>query len=339
MEPPPDTLPALTWTPVKTGQELTGAGPPAMIPGTCTVHRVTYMRENQTRSEDSGMTREPSPAVRRRQLGRQLRDLRLAAGITTMEEAARRSGLSRATISRIESAKQTILPRTVRLLCQTYDIGAPLLEHLAQLAAESEDRGWLVAYSDTVPDWFERYVGEEAESARIWKYEAEFVPGLLQTAGYCRAVRVINAPDVTEQALARSVDLRLARQQLFRRDTPPEFCAVLNEAVLRRLVGGPDVMREQLEHLVALADEPHVTIQVLPFEAGAHPAMVGAFTMLHFPAADGDPTIFVEVDSGALYPGRPIDIERYTWIFDTLRSLALSRRDSVLFMSRLIAEL
>src|SRR6266508_3125888 len=97
----------------------------------------------------------PGPATRRRQLGRQLRDLRLSAGLKTMEAAAERTGLSRATISRIESAKQTILPRTVRLLCQTYGIGAPLLDHLVRLAAESEDRGWLVAYSDTVPNWFE----------------------------------------------------------------------------------------------------------------------------------------------------------------------------------------
>lgn len=101
-----------------------------------------------------------------------------------MEVAAERSGLSRATISRIESAKQTILPRTVRLLCQTYGVGVPLIDHLTKLAAESDDRGWHLAYSDTVPNWFERFVGEEAEATEISTYEAEFVPGLLQTADY-----------------------------------------------------------------------------------------------------------------------------------------------------------
>lgn len=285
------------------------------------------------------MSPEPGPATRRRQLGRQLRDLRIAAGVKTMEAAAERSGLSRASISRIENAKQTILPRTVRLLCQTYGIGAPMLDHLLRLAEESEDRGWLVAYSDTTPNWFERYLGEEAEASEIWGYEAEFVPGLLQTADYIRAVRAANSIGVTKDEIARSVEFRLARQELLDRDVPPRLHVVVNEAVLRRLVGGTKVMRDQLRHLVEMSKRRNVTVQVLPFSAGAHPAMTGSVTMLHFPSDGGEPTIFVEVDSGALYPDRPADFERYTWMFGRLRDLALSPTKSMALVSRLVEEL
>jgi transcriptional regulator with XRE-family HTH domain len=284
------------------------------------------------------MTTEPGPATRRRQLGRQLRDLRLAAGLRTMEAAASRSGLSRATISRIENAKQTILPRTVRLLCQTYGIGAPLLEHLAKQAEESEDRGWLLAYSDTTPNWFERFLGEEAEAAEIWEYGAEFVPGLLQTPDYCRAVSVANDPNLATENVDRLVEFRLARQELLARDSPPRLHVVLNEAVLRRQVGGADVMRDQLRHLAEMAKRPNITVQVLPFSAGAHPAMVGSFIMLNFPAGSGDPTIFVEVDAGALYPDRPADFERYTWMFGQLRDLGLSPAESTDFVSKVKGE-
>lgn len=210
---------------------------------------------------------------------------RLAAGIKSIAVAAARSGLSTATISRIENAKQTILPRTVRLLCHCYGIGAPLLDHLLRLAEESEDRGWLVAYSDTTPNWFERYLGEEAEASEIWEYGAEFIPGLLQTAGYCRAVRAANSADVTEEEIARSVEFRLARQELLERESPPRLHVVVNESVLRRHVGGRKVMREQLRHLAEMAKRPNVTVQVLPFNAGARPAMTGSFIMLHWPTS------------------------------------------------------
>lgn len=283
------------------------------------------------------MADEPGPATRRRQLGRQLRDLRLAAGYKTMEAAASRTGLSRATISRIESAKQTILPRTVRLLCQAYGIGAPLIDHLVGLAEVSDDRGWLVAYSDTMPDWFERYADEEAEAQAMWMYQVEYVPGLFQTVHYCEAVSRASSPDITDEGVRRHVAVRFARQSMFYRDNPPTLHAVLNEAVIRRQVGGAAVMREQLEHLVSVSERQNITIQILPYTAGAHPAMTGAFTMLHFPS--GDPTIFVEVDSGALYPDRPLDVERYTWMFRQLCDLALSPSDTATFISTVAGKL
>jgi hypothetical protein len=225
------------------------------------------------------------------------------------------------------------------LLCQTYGIGAPLIDHLAKLAAESEDRGWLLAYSDTMPNWFERFVGEEAEASEIWAYEAEFIPGLLQTAEYCRAVSAVSSPDINEEEVDRRVEFRLARQKLLERASPPQLNVVINEAVLLRQVGGVAVMRKQLRHLSELADRPNIELQVLPFKAGAHPAMTSSFTALHFPASGGEPTILVEVDSGALYPDRPSDFERYAWMFGQLRDLALSPAKSMALVSRVKEEL
>lgn len=276
---------------------------------------------------------EPGPAVRRRQLGRQLRDLRIAADFKTIEAAAVASGLSRATISRVERAKQVILPKTVRTLCHTYGIGQPMLDHMLRLALESDDRGWLVAYSATVPDWFERYVGEEAEATRIRGYEPEFIPGLLQVDEYTVAVSTAARPHVTAEGLAESVAFRNARQARLGAADPPELWFVINEAAIRRLVGGTGVMHAQLLRLVELAQRSNITLQILPFEAGAHPAMTGSFKLLDFPGDAGLGTIFVEIDSGAVYPDQPADVERYAWIWERLTSAALSPADSVSLLS------
>ncbi|HVV19023.1 MAG TPA: Scr1 family TA system antitoxin-like transcriptional regulator [Pseudonocardiaceae bacterium] len=283
------------------------------------------------------MSYEVGPAVRRRQLARQLRELRTAAGFTTMEAAAAATGLSRATISRIESAKQVILPRTVRLLCQIYGIGSPTLDHLLRLAEQSDDRAWQTEFADTVPTWFDRYVGEESDATEMWTYEAEFVPGLLQTDDYCRAVRHAAEPDVTDDDADRSVAFRAARQHRLTAKRPPKLHAIINEAVLYRQVGGAPVMEHQLRHLVDLAGRPNITLQVLPFSAGAHPAMIGSFMMLHFPPSTGVATIFVEIDSGALYRDRPSDFERYTWVFRKLRDLALSPDQTIELIGRATA--
>jgi transcriptional regulator with XRE-family HTH domain len=269
------------------------------------------------------MSEEVGPAVRRRQLSRQLRELRTAAGFATMEEAAAATGLSRATISRVESAKQVILPRTVRLLCQIYGIGSPTLDHLLRLAEESDERGWQADYADTVPSWFDRYVGEESDATEMWTYEAEFVPGLLQTDDYCRAVHAAAEQKPAATDTERAVAFRAARQARLSAKRPPKLHAVINEAVLYRQVGGRAVMEEQLRHLAAFAQRPNITLQVLPFSAGAHPAMIGSFMMLRFPPSTGVATIFVEVDSGGLYRDRPTDLDRYTWVFRQLRELAL----------------
>jgi transcriptional regulator with XRE-family HTH domain len=264
------------------------------------------------------MSEEVGPAIRRRQLSRQLREARMAAGFATMDAAASATGLSRATISRIESAKQVILPRTVRLLCQIYGIGSPTLDQMLKLASEAaDDRGWQADFAGVVPDWFERFVSEESDATEMSIYAAELVPSLLQTDDYCRAVRAASAKQISEDELNRYVEFRAARAA---RLAKTKLHVVLNEAVLRRQVGSPAIMRDQLNHLVEIADRPNVSLQILPFTSGAHPAMTGSFTMLHFPASTGVATVFVEVDDCGLYRDRPADFQRYSWIFGQLKA-------------------
>lgn len=281
---------------------------------------------------------EIGPAVRRRQLGRMLKDFRVAAGFTSIQAAAESTGFSRATVSRIEGAKQVILPRTVRILCQAYGIGAPTLDHMLRLAEESEERGWMLAYSDTVPDYFERYLGEEGDATEIWAYEVQSLPGPLQTVEYCRIVSAVTEPEITAEDLERRVELRQTRQQRLTERTGQRFIAVVDEGALHRQVGGPDVMREALLHLRTMAQLPNVELQVLPFAAGAHPGVTGSFWMLHFPPAVGDPTLYVEFDSGAVYPDRPLDFERYTWKFNRLREIALPARATHDLLSKLAGD-
>jgi transcriptional regulator with XRE-family HTH domain len=285
------------------------------------------------------MAAEPElgPATRRRQLGRELRKLRLAAGLKTIKSAAERTGLSTATISRIEAAKQAITPKNVRLMGQAYGVGAPLLDTLVRLAGESDDRGWLVAYSDTVPDWFERFVGEEADARTIWNFELKVIPGLLQTEAYTRAVSVASNPRATEDDLRQSIAFRRARQERLLAANSPELVAVIDESALHRVVGSPEVMREQLRHLIEVSTHPNITVLVLPFSAGAHPAKT-SFAVLHFMPEGGEPTVFVEVEGGALYPDRVTDFDRYTWIFHQLEQLALSAENTCALLSRLVGE-
>jgi transcriptional regulator with XRE-family HTH domain len=268
------------------------------------------------------MSEEVGPALRRRQLSRQLHELRTAAGFATMEAAAAATGLSRATISRIESAKQVILPRTVRLLCQIYGVGSPILDGMLSLAETSAERGWWGEYPGVVPEWFERYIGEEADATGLAIYESECVPDLLRTDDYSRALAM------TPTDLDRAAAFRAVRQERLAARRGPKLHAVINEAVLYRQVGGPDVLAAQLRHLVTLAQRPNITVQVLPFSSGAHPAMTGAFTILSFPPSAGVATVFVGVDSNALYLDSVVDLAHYTTVFGQLKSAALDVDDS-----------
>ena len=252
-----------------------------------------------------------------------------------MEAAAARTGLSRASVSRIESAKQTILPRNVRLLCQAYGVNDTTTGALVESAEQSEGQGWWLDYGAQMPNWAGRFAGEEGEASTIWNYEAEHVPGLLQTAGYCRAITAAHRPDVPADELDRAVELRLARQRVFAGGRA-RLHAVVNEGALRRLVGGAAVMREQLAHLREVVERPTTTFQVLPFSAGAHPAMTAAFVVLHFSDPGAEPTIFVEIDGGAVYPD---DLGRYSWMWNRLVDLSLSERESTVLLDTLAKEL
>jgi hypothetical protein len=210
---------------------------------------------------------------------------------------------------------------------------------LIDMAREGHRKGWWAAYDDVLPSGFDIYVGLEAETAAVRGYEVSVVPGLLQTPGYARAVlREMFARHTTEQ-IERLVDLRIERQRRFDGDPPIELWAVLDEAVIRRPVGGNTVMREQLEHLLVAADRPGVTIQVLPFTCGAHAGHGGPFSILEFPNRSDSEVAYVESVVGIIYLEKDRDVRARAEAFDRLRAAALAPGTSADLISQVANEL
>lgn len=282
----------------------------------------------------------PSPTVRRRRLRYELRRLREQRGLT-IEQVSDASGgdLKPSTISRWETGDRSVRPTDLRLLLDIYDIGGEQREMLLTLAREARERGWWQSYGSAIPDWFQVYVGLEAEAAKIHRYDAELVPGLLQTADYYRTfIRAAPAAG-NDEAIEHKVAVRSTRGELLTSDEPPEFWAVLNEAVIRRVVGGAKVMREQLEHMADLAELPHVSVQVLPFSAGVHPAMDGSFIVLSFPEATDPDVVYLESQTGSLYLEQATETERYQRMFNHLIAKALDPDESRRLIARVAREL
>jgi transcriptional regulator with XRE-family HTH domain len=270
----------------------------------------------------------PSPTIPRRRLRYELRRLRLDRHLTIDQVTEASSGdFNTSTISRWETGHRNISPAELRRLLDLYDIHGDEREALLGLCRRSRQRGWWHTYSDAVPNWFQFYVGLETEARSIHGYTSELVPGPLQTADYYRAF-LRTPPAVGEEEAERKVALRLARQERLTSDDPPEYWAVLNEAVIRRPVGGPEVMRAQLDHITQITDLPHVTVQVLPFSAGVHPAMEGAFWILGFPEPADPDVAYQENQKGGLYLEKPDDINRYTLMFNHLIAKALDPADT-----------
>ncbi|MGH3833941.1 MAG: helix-turn-helix domain-containing protein [Pseudonocardiaceae bacterium] len=264
-----------------------------------------------------------NPTVRMRQLGMELRRLREAAR-KTQAQAGHWLNLGETAISKMETGDRKVKVGYVKALCQLYDVDAPHAGFLERLARESDQRGWWADYGNTVPSWFKDFLGMETAAAEVWTYESEYIPGLLQTQEYVEAMAKGTAPGDAE----RFSKLRATRQNRLVDNDPLTLRAVLNEAVLLRPVGGPDVMRRQLRHVIETATLPNVTVQVLPFSVGFHPAMAGSFTALRFPESPMN-TVYVEIKGGAIYMEKPPDVERYTAIFERLAELALSGEETV----------
>ncbi|MBA8827217.1 transcriptional regulator with XRE-family HTH domain [Saccharopolyspora lacisalsi] len=280
-------------------------------------------------SEDQHEDGGPGPNLRRRELGRELRKLREQAGKKTAD-AAKYAGLTVTTINRLESGKQVILPRNVRLLCQFYGVEAPYSDTLVRQAEESNERGWWAMYSDNMPDWFEKFVGLESDAEELWNYSPLIIDGLLQTSEYAQALFEAGTDSSQECALARAVELRRARQEGVNRDKhPTKLHVVLDEAALHRVVGGEEVLRDQLHHLSEVSIKPNMAIQVMPFSAGAHLGLQTPFSMLRFPEGYDDmDAVYIENQRGAVWLERPTDIERYTRVFTEMQAAALSADDS-----------
>lgn len=281
-----------------------------------------------------------SPTVKRRRLAAELRRLRDQAGLT-IDDVAERLEWSTAKISRIENARTSVLPRDVRFLLTTYGMRRddPGFELLLGLSRESRQKGWWQQYGEAIPDWFQVFVGLEAEAASIWGYDAEFVPGILQTADYARAVHRAQLINATETDIDRLVRVRMERQELLTSDDAPEVWLVLNEAVIRRVVGGQAVMREQLKRLVEASRLPNVTLQIVPFSAGAHAAMDGMFNLLSFPEPTDPNIVYIEYHTGALYLEGKREVERFEATFNHLRATAASMDASRDMMAQAMDEL
>lgn len=282
----------------------------------------------------------PSPTVRRRRLRYELRRLREQHGLT-IEQVQERSGgdLKAPSISRWETGDRSVRPTDLRLLLDIYDVHGDRREALLTLARQGKERGWWQAYSSAVPEWFQVYVGLESEAASIRNYTAELIDGLLQTADYYRSF-LQTAPAVgSDDEIKRKIDVRLARQERLTGDDPPEYWVVLNEAVVRRVVGGAEVMQKQLEHIAEIAKLDHVTVQVLPFSAGVHPAMDGAFSILGFPEPTDPDIVYLENQAGSLYLEQEAEIDRYERMFRQLIAKALDPEESRRMIARIAKDL
>ncbi len=265
--------------------------------------------------------RSAGPTVQRLVLGGHLRRLREEAGMTTERAAAAIRG-SHSKISRMEHGRVGFKERDIADLLTLYGVGTgDEREALLGLAREANTPGWWQGYTDILPHWVEPYFGLEAAASFIREYELQFVPGLLQTEMYARAViRLGNCP--TEEEVVRRADARVARQEILRRETPPRLWAVMDEGALRRVIGGRDVMREQLRHLIDMCDHPAVTLQVLPFSAGAHRAMGGPFTILRYTEPDLRDVVYIEQLTSAIYLDKPAEVDSYLEVIEEVCLLA-----------------
>lgn len=279
------------------------------------------------------------PTVLRMLLGIQLRRLREASGLSP-EQAGYEIRASRSKISRVEHGRVGFKERDVSDLLSLYGVtDSDERQRMLALARRANDHGWWAKYDDIMPDWFESYVGLEQATTLIRTYELQFVPGLFQTDGYARAVTMLGHRAASASEIERRVSLRMQRQELFTADDSPRIWAVIDESALRRPVGGRDVMRAQLRHLVAVTEYPRVTLQVMPFSRGGHPAAGGSFSILRFAEADLPDIVYIEQLTSALYLERRDEVDNYMEVMNRLSAEAETPADSAGLLQKIIRSL
>jgi transcriptional regulator with XRE-family HTH domain len=281
--------------------------------------------------------RSAGPTVQRLVLGGHLRRLREERKIT-LEQAADAIRGSHSKISRMEHGRVGFKERDVADLLTLYGVtGGEEREALLNLAREANTPGWWQAYSDILPHWVEPYFGLEAAASFIRSYQVQFVPGLLQTEGYARAVIRLGTA-VREEEIARRGEVRASRQEILSRPNPPRLWAVIDEGALRRPIGGKEVVREQIRHLIEMADHPAVTLQILPFQVGAHPAMGGPFTILRFAEPDLRDVVYIEQLTSALYLDKPAEVDSYLEVMEQLCLQAEPASNTPKLLDSILAE-
>ncbi|MEU0473491.1 helix-turn-helix domain-containing protein [Streptomyces olivaceus] len=267
-----------------------------------------------------------NPTVRRRRLGQELRRLRELKGMTA-EEVAERLLVSQSKISRLENGRRSISQRDVRDLCGVYEVeDQRIVDSLMQMAKDSRQQGWWHAFGD-IP--YSVYIGLETDAESLRTYEPQIITGLLQTRAYAEALIQGALPETSVADVEKRVQVRIRRQErISAENNPLRLWVVLDEASLRRVVGGKQVMREQLEHVAEMSQLPHITVQVLPFDVGAHPGINGHYSILEFADAADSSVVYIEGVTSDLYLEKAPDVQKYTVMYEHLRAQALNVEQS-----------
>lgn len=277
-----------------------------------------------------------APTVLRMILGRRLQDMRLGAG-ASLEDAAKALRVKTLTIRRLEKAEVALKPLYVEKLLETYGADRQEIDEFVDLAEQANEPGWWHSYRDVVPSWFTAYVSLETGAKTLRTYEPQYVTGLLQTADYARAVLRGGLPNGSEEELARRVELRLRRQSLLEKADAPTLWVVMEEAVLHRTVGSPDVMREQIERLLDVSELEHVSLDIVPFAAGAHVGACAPFTYFRFEAPELPDVVYSELLSASVYLDQRADVVAHLEAH-TRMALLTSSEDSRALLNRMRKE-
>jgi transcriptional regulator with XRE-family HTH domain len=301
---------------------------------------LAHVRTFRKLQEGGNMAATSSPTVKRRRLAAELHACREEAGLT-IDDAADQLEWSAAKISRIENARVRVLPRDTKQLLRIYGVkeGSPVWDMLLMLAREAHQKGWWHAYGDAVGESLKTLIGLEAAAATLRTYESECVPGLMQTEDYARAIIRSGPSAVTDEDIESYVTVRMARQERLAESSEAELWAVVGEGAIRRRVGGVDIMRSQLAQLLQTSYRPDVTLQVLPFDAGAHAGMGGSFMMLGFDDPADPDVVYVNYSTGNIFLEKHEEVARSALIFNHLCAVALSVGQSREMLSRFQDEL
>ncbi|MET7329492.1 helix-turn-helix transcriptional regulator [Nonomuraea sp. NPDC005650] len=281
------------------------------------------------------MARYKAPTTRLRRLALQLRQLREEAGLSH-QQVANETGLVASTLFRLETAKTKPQLRTLRTLCDLYRTSPERREELEALLRAASEETWLQPTAEYLPGPYAAYIGFEREASALHNFEPSFVPGLLQTEAYASAVIAGSAPKASPEEVDGRVAARLKRQELLTQQEPLTLEAVIDEAVLHRLVGGKAVMCAQVEYLREASRQPNIRLQVIPYEAGAHPGMHGSFAILRFEEAQD--VVYIESSTNDLFLESQEDIGRYSLMFTDLQELALSPEASDALLAKVLEE-
>jgi transcriptional regulator with XRE-family HTH domain len=279
-----------------------------------------------------------TPTLRHRRLAAELRRLREGAGLT-QEDVSERTGKDRSTLYRVENAQQRPQRSTLIQLLDLYGASQDQRAELLALLREVGQKGWMQPYRSDLPEIYSDYISFESEARAVSNYESLFIPGLLQTEDYARAVIRGTLPHASTEQVENRVTARMERQARLSGEAPQHLWAIMDEGAIRRLVGGRAVMREQLARLREAAELPHVTVQVIPYAAGAHPGMPGSFIVLDFPDPADQSLVYIDSMAGDLFLEDDAEIRRYILMFEHLRAAAMRPDETFTLLAAITQEL